>query len=79
MSSTLKPRLTEQATTADWPTDQHRLLTPAELADLWSITRQQVYKLMSHRGLPSVQIGTSRRLRLADVEAWLAEQNGGAA
>lgn len=53
--------------------DDDAYLTAPELARRWKVTRATIYNLMQ-RGLPSVTIGRSRRFRVADVEAWLAEQ-----
>lgn len=49
-----------------------RLRTADELAEHYGICRASVYNLL-HRGMPSVQIGRSRRFRLAEVDTWLAE------
>jgi excisionase family DNA binding protein len=57
--------------------DAHRLVTPAELAELWGVTRQHVYNLMKRDGLPSLSVGgRCRRFRLADAEAWLEARQG---
>lgn len=55
------------------PYDPHRLVSPAELAGLWDVTRQHIYTMLG-RGLPSITLGRCRRIRLGDAERWLDEQ-----
>lgn len=52
-----------------------RLLTANELARRYGVTRQTIYNLMK-RGMPSLRLGSARRFRLADVDAWLDAQQG---
>jgi len=47
-----------------------RLVSAAELAAHYGISRATVYNLMG-RGMPSVQIGRCRRFRLGETDAWL--------
>lgn len=47
-----------------------RLLTAAELADHYGVSRAHVYNLMN-RGMPSVKLGAARRFRVDEVDAWL--------
>lgn len=49
-----------------------RLRTAGEVAEHYGICRASVYNLL-HRGMPSMTIGRSRRFRLVEVDAWLAE------
>jgi excisionase family DNA binding protein len=56
-------------------TPRTALLTPAELAQRWSVRQQQVWRLAREGGLPVVRIGRYMRFRLADIERW--EANGG--
>lgn len=49
------------------------MMSAQQLADYLNVTRATVYNLMK-RGLPSVKVGRARRFRLADVEAWLDQQ-----
>ncbi len=53
--------------------DPGRLLTPNDLAERWSCSRAYVYKLLDE-GLPSLKLGRSRRIRVADADAWLAQR-----
>lgn len=53
------------------------LLRPDRLAERWDCSRQYIYDCMS-RGLPSVKLGRARRIRVADADAWLESQGGGA-
>jgi excisionase family DNA binding protein len=60
------------------PTDRagvnpDRLVTPDELAQLWSCSRATVYRQLD-QGLPSLKLGRSRRIRLTDAARWLAHQ-----
>jgi len=50
--------------------DPDRLVTAAELAARWGVSRAHIYNLLD-RGLPSVQIGRCRRFRLRETDAWL--------
>lgn len=50
-----------------------RLVSAAELADHYGVTRATVYNLMG-RGMPSLKVGRCRRFRLAEVDAWLVAQ-----
>jgi excisionase family DNA binding protein len=52
-----------------------RLLTPAQLAERWSVAVSQVWRLGRDGKVPVVMVGRYMRFRLADVEAW--EQSGG--
>lgn len=56
------------------PTRPDRLITAAELAVRWRVSRSTVYNLL-HRGLPSVQVARCRRFDPADADAWLVEQS----
>ena len=51
-------------------------LTPQEVALALGISRSQVYNLMSRGDLPSIQIGTSRRVSVAALKRWIAELEG---
>lgn len=53
-----------------------RLVTAAELAAHYGVSRATIYNLLS-RGMPSLKVGRARRFRLADVDAWLDAQNAG--
>jgi len=50
------------------------LISPAEAADRLSVCRATVYKLCARGQVPHLRIGSSLRLRLADVVAALARQ-----
>jgi excisionase family DNA binding protein len=56
------------------PTDAVRLLTPEEVADLLSLTRDTVIKKAREGKMPSLKLGKAIRFRLATIEAWLREQ-----
>lgn len=49
------------------------LLTPVQAAQALGVGRSTVYELMREQTLPSVRIGSARRIRVADLEAYVAE------
>lgn len=54
-----------------------RLVSAAELAEHYGVSRATVYNLLD-RGLPSIKIGRSRRFRLDATDAWLDAQQDAA-
>jgi excisionase family DNA binding protein len=48
------------------------LVTPAEAAKSLGISRSTLYELVAAQVIPSVKIGASRRLRTADLRAYVA-------
>jgi excisionase family DNA binding protein len=48
------------------------LLTPEETAQQLRIARVRVFELIKTGALPSVKIGSSRRIRAADLEKYVA-------
>jgi len=48
------------------------LHTPADAAKLLGIGRSTLYELLADGTIPSVKIGSSRRIRHADLEAYVA-------
>jgi excisionase family DNA binding protein len=51
-----------------------RLLTAAEVAEDLRVSTMTVYRLIRRGELPAVRVGRNYRVRLADLEAYLAEQ-----
>lgn len=51
---------------------QKLLLTVPEVGCVLAISRTKVYELLESGSLPSVYIGRSRRIRVSDVEAFVA-------
>lgn len=51
-----------------------------EAARILSLGRSTVYELLANGTLPSVTVGTARRIPLAALQAWVAQHttNGGA-
>lgn len=47
------------------------LLTPAEVARVLKVSRSKVYQMVARQELPSVRVGALRRIRPADLEAYL--------
>ncbi|GAC1513309.1 MAG: hypothetical protein NVS1B3_17660 [Candidatus Dormibacteraceae bacterium] len=52
-------------------------ISPARAADRLGVCRATVYKLCAHGEVPHLRIGSSVRLRLADVIAALAQLRQG--
>ncbi|MFG2903953.1 helix-turn-helix domain-containing protein [Kitasatospora sp. NPDC048286] len=50
------------------------LLTAEEAAKMLRIGRSTLYQLLAERELASIKIGRSRRIRPADVEAYIERQ-----
>lgn len=55
------------------------LLRPVEVADLLGIGRSKVYELVGAGVIPSVRIGSSVRVPLDSLRAWIARQTDDAA
>ncbi|MFD7901043.1 helix-turn-helix domain-containing protein [Kitasatospora sp. NPDC059747] len=55
------------------------LLTAEEAAEMLRIGRSTVYQLLANKELVSIKIGRSRRIRPADVEAYIERQVANAA
>ncbi|NNN08970.1 MAG: helix-turn-helix domain-containing protein [Acidimicrobiaceae bacterium] len=51
---------------------QKLLLTVPEAGQALAISRSKVYELLESGSMPSVYIGRSRRIRVSDVEAFVA-------
>lgn len=49
------------------------LLTPEETARTLHIARTRVYAMIAEGVLPSIKIGSSRRIPVAALEKWIAE------
>jgi excisionase family DNA binding protein len=50
------------------------LVRVEEAARLLSLSRSMVYQLMDSGVLPSIRCGTARRIPLAALHAWVAQQ-----
>ena len=53
--------------------EDEQLLTVRQVAGRLAISPAQVYELMATKRLPSLKIDKSRRLRVADVNAYVRE------
>ena len=51
--------------------DQVRLVTTPAAAQLLGVSRSKLYELQGEGVLPTVRIGRSRRIALADLEAFV--------
>lgn len=47
------------------------LLRPAEAAEAIGVSRSRTYELIASGELPSVRVGTSVRVPVAELEAWI--------
>jgi excisionase family DNA binding protein len=50
------------------------LLRPTEAADAIGIGRSKIYELLASGALPSVRIGSSVRVPVDSLRAWIAHQ-----
>ena len=50
------------------------LLRPAEAADVMGVSRSKAYELISSGTIPSIRIGSSVRVPLDALRAWIASQ-----
>lgn len=50
------------------------LLKPTEAAESLGISRAKTYELIASGEIPSVKIGASRRVPVAALQAWIAQQ-----
>lgn len=55
------------------PAPTAALLTPKDAARMLSLGRSRVYELIASGDLPSVKVGRSRRIRLVDLERYVAD------
>ncbi|HIW33387.1 MAG TPA: helix-turn-helix domain-containing protein [Candidatus Paenibacillus intestinavium] len=55
-----------------------KILTAQNIADYLQIGRKRVYELMqlspNHGGIPTFNVGKSRRVELLDFETWLSQR-----
>jgi excisionase family DNA binding protein len=50
------------------------LFTIPQVAAMLGLGRTKVYDLIDHEGLPTVKLGTARRIPRQGLEAWLARR-----
>jgi excisionase family DNA binding protein len=53
---------------------QPLLLTIPQVATMLGLGRSKVYDLIEHEGLPTVKLGTARRVPKQALEAWLTRR-----
>lgn len=68
------PRLLEDAKHSNGSLSAAQLLTPDQLAERWSVSKQHIYRLAREGRIPVVSIGRYYRFRLPTIEAWEAAQ-----
>jgi len=59
-------------------TQDDRLLTIEEVAEIFQLSRKAVRKLVNIRGLPCVRFGNRLRFRPDALRSWLERAEGGA-
>ncbi len=65
----------EQHHTQERPTYQDRLLLrPREVAMATGLSRSMVYELIGRGELPSIRVGKSVRVPVADLHQWIRDQ-----
>lgn len=53
-------------------TTEQRMMRPEDYGRRVAISRAQIYNFL-HRGMPSVKLGRSRRVLVAEADAWIIE------
>jgi len=63
-------------TAKNWNSDkltQSRLLKATEVAEILNISRSLAYKLMQTKAIPTVHVGTAKRVRPTDLNNYIRE------
>lgn len=63
---------------ATQPVSPERLLTPDEVAEVLSLSRELVIKQARSGRIPAIKLGKAWRFRLPAIEQWVQEQESGA-
>jgi excisionase family DNA binding protein len=58
-------------TMVDYLRGLHRALTVGELVELLNVSKQEIYKLVALRRIPSFRVGTAIRFDPAKIAAWI--------
>ena len=53
------------------PVTQTRLISVVEAAEIMGLSRSMVYELLAEGRLPSIRIGRTRRIDVADLDAFI--------
>lgn len=61
----------QQATVGVAPAAEE-LLTIPEVGEVLKVAKGTVYRYITHQSLPTVRIGSSRRVRRSDLDRWIA-------
>ena len=72
MTDTATDTVTNISTVTDTTPSGRLLYSPVEAARVLGIGRSTLYVLLADGTIPSVRIGTSRRIRAADLATWTA-------
>jgi excisionase family DNA binding protein len=67
---------TTVAASATVPRDPVRLVTIPAAAQLLGVSRSKLYELLGEGALPTVRIGRSRRIAIADLDAFVQRCRG---
>ena len=69
--------MTKQNWNSDKPT-QSRMLKATEVAKILNVSRSHAYKLMKTKQIPSIRIGSARRVRDIDLQNYIQQNRSSA-
>ena len=69
--------MTKQNWNSDKPT-QSRMLKATEVAKILNVSRSHAYKLMKTNQIPSIRIGSARRVREIDLQNYIQQNRSSA-
>ena len=69
--------MTKQNWNSDKPT-QSRMLKATEVAKILNVSRSHAYKLMKTNQIPSIRIGSARRVRDIDLQNYIQQNRSSA-
>ena len=50
------------------------LYRPAEAAEAIGVSRSRIYELINSKTIPSIRVGNTVRVPVADLEKWVSDQ-----
>lgn len=68
--------MTTAPTIPEYPKTAPLLVRVEEAARLLSLSRSTIYEMLDSGELPSVRRGAARRIPIAALHAWIAQQTG---
>ena len=78
MFAPLRLHTEEHLTDHALPASKRLAVSPAEAARMLGLGKTKLYQLLGDHEIASVKVGTRRLIRVAELEAWLAEQEASA-